>query len=177
MKHEILMKINSFEFDKDWTGTDCEDIKAWTHWIIADFDIDRVNYKQTIQFDCADSPEFAEFNEDDVNEKDEHKPRIIEFLETVLAKGGKMLEAGQLEHAKELWLEKFEEREDCAEIKEKAQKMTDMMTDRNEEKSLMWAVALTDAKTITILDTMIRLQIELSVSQSQSAEIIAMFEK
>ena len=171
MKHEILMKINSFEFDKEYTGGASEDIKAWTHWIIADFDINGANYKQTIQFDCADSPEFAEFDEDG------HKPRVIEFLETVLAEGGKMLEAGQLEHAKELWLEKFEEREDCAEIKEKAQKMADMMTDRNEEKSLMWAVALTDAKTITILDTMIRLQIDLSVSQSQSAEIIAMFEK
>ena len=176
MKHEILMKINGFEFDKDLTGTDREDIKAWAHWIIADFDINGVNYRQVIQFDCADSPEFAEFDEDDVKEKDEHKPMVIEFLETVLAEGGKMLEDGWLEHAKELWLEKFEEREDCAEIKEKAQKMTDMMPERNEE-SLMWAAALTDAKTITILDTMIRLQIELSVSQSQSAEIIAMFEK
>ena len=130
-----------------------------------------VNYKQVIQFDYSELPDF---DEDDVNEKDEHKPRIVEFLETVLEEGGKMLEDGQLEHAKELWLEKFE---DCAEIKEKAQKMADMMPDRNEEKSLMWAVAFTDAKTITILDTMIRLQIELGVSQSQSAEIIAMFEK
>ena len=177
MKHEILMKINGFEFHKEYTSGASEDIKAWTHWIIADFDINGVNYRQVIQFDCADSPEFAEFDEDDVKEKDEHKPRVIEFLETVLAEGGKMLEAGQLEHAKELWLEKFEEREDCAEIKEKAQKMADMMPDRNEEKSLTWAVAFTDAKTITILDTMIRLQIELGVSQSQSAEIIAMFEK